>query len=536
MDIGKILNFSKKVDSAIVVSIESDLTLLNIEFKAEIPKVKALKIVKLKAASKDQDILSAITTFIEENNIRHNKAILATSFNSLLIKRLQLPAVPPKELLEAIKWQVKDEIPFDLSKAVLDFSIIKKIVKSDGAKALDIICVLKQEEEIRRQVLLLKRLGLNCLAAIPLPFGYAKVIAKYSQGQEDDPKGLLHLSEDNCFFAIYKNKKLEFYRELPVSISRLRESLRGVLISDRGKLELSAPEANEVLFEVGLPMKELVYKEKISSTQIRSMLSPILERLGQEIKRSLAYYQSEFSGGEVKTISIGGGASVIPNIDKFLSKEVFLDVRSLSYNDDVKASYSIDVKLLLQNYGYLGLAVNLSGNVNLLPREFRTEKIEQVEKISLRWIGFIIFLILGLSYVFARARVTGYQKRLDNALLYLNVISEVKQTKLRIDELNSFIVRSKNSSSPVDKVLKTLSFISDRRLFITDLSLDCNSKIGAMAGFVRVKEGDPGVILTQFISKAKDSRYFDDLSISSVRKRRESRRDIAEFKITFKVR
>jgi len=536
MDISKILNFSRKVDSAIVVSIESDLTLLNIEFKAELLKIKALKVVKLKAASKDQDILSAVAAFIEENNIRHNNAILATSFNSLLIKRLQLPAVPPKELLDAIKWQVKDEIPFDLSKAVLDFSIIKKIVKSDGAKALDIVCVLKQGEEVRRQVLLLKRLGLNCLTAIPLPFGYANFISKYSQGQTDESKGFLHLSEDSCFFAIYKNKKLEFYRELPTSINRLRESLRDVLISDKGKLELSADEANEVLFEVGLPTEELVYKERISSTQIRSMLSPILERLGQEIKRSLAYYQSEFGGDKVKNIFIGGGASVIPNIDKALSKELFLDVHSLVLNDKVKASYNIDSKLLVQNYGYLGLAINFSGNVNLLPREFRTEKIEEVEKISLRWIGFIIFLMLSLSYIFARARVTGYQERLNNALLHLNVISEVRQTKSRIDELNRFIIKSKNSSPPVDKVLKTLSFISDRGLFITDLSLNCDSKRGTMVGFVRVREGDPGTVLTNFIRKAEDSKYFDDVSISSLRKKKELMYDIAKFNITFKVR
>jgi len=536
MDMGKILNLSDKVDSAIVIGIGSDLTLLNIEFKAELPKIKALKIIKLKAASKDQDILSALTAFIEENNIRHNNAILATSFNSLLIKRLRLPAVPPKELLEAIKWQVKDEIPFDLSKAVLDFSIIKKMVKNDGAKVLDITGILMPEEEIRRQVLLLKRAGLSCLAAIPLPFGYAKFIAKYSQSQEDEPKGLLHLSEDNCFLAIYKSRKLEFYRELPVAISRLRESLKGVLMSDRGKLELSADEANEVLFEVGLPTEEIVYKEKISSAQIRSMLSPVLERLGQGIKRSLAYYQSEFGGDKVKAIFIGGGASIIPNIGKFLSKELFLDVQSLSLNDKVKALHNIDSKLLLQNYGYLGLATDFSGNVNLLPREFRTEKIEEVEKISLRWVGFIIFLILSLFYIFARARVTGYQKRLDNALLHLNVISEVRQTKSKIDELNGFIVESRNLSIPVDKVLKTLSFISDRRLFITDFSLDCNSKIGAMVGFVRVREGDPGAILTQFIRKAEDSRYFADVSISSVGKRREPGYDIAEFNITFKVR
>ena len=535
MDIGKTFNFFKKVDSAIVIGIESDITLLNLEFKSDLPKIRALKVVKYKAASKEQDILSALAAFIEENNIQHNNVILATSFDSLIIKRLQLPAVPAKEMLEAIKWQIKDDVSFDLSKAVLDFSIIRKIIKSDGAKTLDITCVLKQKEDIRQQVLLLKKSGLRCLAAIPLTFGYANIIDKHFDRGDEEANGLLHLSEEGCFFAIYKNRKVEFYRELPTSISRLRKALQGVLISDRGKLELSDDEANEALFEVGLPTEELIHKEKISSTQIRSMLSPILERLGQEVKRSLVYYQSQFDENKVKDIFVGGEASAIPNLEKFLNQELPLDVHNLSLNDKVKFQQGVDLKLLMQKYGYLGLAVNFAENVNLLPREFRTEKIEEVEKVSLRWVGLAIFLILSLLYIFARARITGYQNRLDNALLHLNVISEVRQTKTRIDELNNFIITSKNSAPPVDKVLKALSFISDKNLFITKFSLDSNSKRGVIVGFVRAKEDDPEIILTQFIRKAESLKYFADVNISSVTKVREAGHDIADFNITFKV-
>ncbi|MDP8289826.1 MAG: pilus assembly protein PilM [Candidatus Susulua stagnicola] len=533
MNISKTFSIFKKVDSAIVVSLDFDITLLNVKFKSDLPKVKALKVVKFESASKDQDVLDALTTFVKENNIQHNNVILVTSFNLLTIKRLQLPAVPSKELLEAIKWQIKDDIPFDLSKAVLDFSIIKKITKSDGAKTLDIICAIKQEDEIKQQAHFLKKSGFRCLSAIPLPFGYLNLVARHPNGGGEEAKGFLYLSENNCFFAIYKNRKLEFYRELPVSIGRLRKSLKDMLISDRGKLELSDDEANEVLFEVGLPTEDLVYKEKISSVQIRSMLSPILERLGQEIKRSLAYYQSQFDENKVKDIFIGGEASVIPNIDKFLSNEFFLNVYNLSLSDKIDVQNGVDLKMLKQRYGYLGLATNFSENINLLPYEFRTEKIEEVEKISLRWVGLIIFLILILLYTFTKVRITGYQERLDNALLHLNVISEVRQTKTRIDELSNFITESKSSTLSVSKVLKALSFISDEKLFITNLSLDSNSKTGIIIGYVKVKENDPQTILTQFIRRAENLKYFANLSISSVTKKIEAGYDIAEFNITF---
>jgi len=46
MNISKTFSIFKKVDSAIVVSLDFDITLLNVKFKSDLPKVKALKVEK----------------------------------------------------------------------------------------------------------------------------------------------------------------------------------------------------------------------------------------------------------------------------------------------------------------------------------------------------------------------------------------------------------------------------------------------------------------------------------------------------------
>jgi type IV pilus assembly protein PilM len=159
-DLKKMFGFSDKVDSVIVVDIGSKLTLLNVELKGNI-EVSALKIVELEASKRNEIILNSLRDFIQENSIASKFAILKPYLSSLLIKRLQMPVVPDNELEEAIKWQLKEEVSFDLSEAVLDFSVIKKTTKDDGSKILDIICAVAQEQEVKSQVLALKQSGLT---------------------------------------------------------------------------------------------------------------------------------------------------------------------------------------------------------------------------------------------------------------------------------------------------------------------------------------------------------------------------------------
>ena len=523
-----------KINSVIVIDIDSKLTLLDVDIRAN-AKIKVSKVVDLPKDKEDEIVLKSLQDFIQENNIVHKNAILRPSLDSLLIKRIQLPAMPENELPEAIKWQLKEDVSFDLDSAVLDFSIIKKTSKEDGSKVIDIMCALAQEQEIKHWVLILKQLGLSCLSVGLLPFGYERIIEKYFDKDKEKSTAILHLEDDNCFIAVYKNNNLEFYRELPTSVDRLRQSLRSVLVSDKGKIKLSNDEIDEVLFKIGVPQGDLVYKDKISSAQLLSMLRPILERLAIEIKRSLNYYGSQLQGGGIDRILISGLAVRIHNIDKFLNKELNLSIEKFSLEDKVEISSGADSQVFAPKYASFGLALDYKVGINLLPHEFRSEKIEMVERVSLRWMIFIAFLLFLVSFIFAQAEIKSYQGRLDNAKLHLNVLSEVGDIKMKISELNNFVIGIRNSEPPIGQILKRLSNISSKELFILDFSVNCVSKEGVIIGYVRSTNKNPESILSKFISDMGSSIYFDEANISLVERSERQNVEITNFRINFKL-
>lgn len=520
-----------KVDSLLVVDMGSNLKIVNVGFKQNI-SLTALNITELpKDDSRDKVIIETLKKFIRDNNIEHKSTILKPHLDALLIKHLKLPVMPKSELQDAVKWQIKDELSFDISQAVIDFLVLGETLKEDGAKTLDCICAAAKEQEVRHQVSLLKKAELECLGLNLLPFGYASLVEKFELAK-DQSLAILHLEEDKCFLVLFRSNKLEFYREVPLSIDRLRESLKGTLVTDTGKVELSEGEIEELLFKIGIPGEEQLNFKGLSSIQILSMLRTPLERLAAEIKRSLVYCSSQFQISDIKKIYLAGHGAEIPNLAGFLNKELSLEVTKLNLQDKFKISPQVKVEFLPQSYASFGLALNYKQGINLLPYDLRTEKIERYEKFSLRWFIITASLLLIVFYLFARAGISLYQKRLNNATLQLNVLSEIREEKVRIEEFDKFISGVKNSVFPVDSLLKQLSMIVQSDILLDSLSIELNSKSGFIIGVVKSIKESPDLILTNFIQELEKTPYFTSTSIASVEKEEAGE---VRFKISFKL-
>jgi len=169
---------SRKTASLIVVDISSGLKLANVFLRAQ-PSISALKEECPGGENKEAAILKSLQAFLADNNLRNKKAVLNPALDEIYLKRLSVPVMARQELAQAIKWQIKDELPFDINKAVMDFAVVGETVSPEGAKAAEVICAAVPEEKIRQQVLLLRQAGLECLTVNITAFGYGRIIENY---------------------------------------------------------------------------------------------------------------------------------------------------------------------------------------------------------------------------------------------------------------------------------------------------------------------------------------------------------------------
>lgn len=531
--------FSKKPSSkpvaVLIVDLSAGIRMIDVGFKEAI-RVNAVKTAGLPAENREKAIQEAITDFIAENDITHKNVILRPALKTLLIKRLQMPVVPASELTQAIKWQIKDDAKFDISAAVLDYRIIRRTTKSDGTEALDIICAAAAEEEIKKEVAVFKQIGLSCLSVNFLAFGYAEIIGKFIGKEADEVIAVLHLDDDICYIGFYQNDKFDFYRELPVSINKFRQALSSELVTpDKGRVKLASEEIEDILFKSGIPLGDTKYRDKLSSGQIMALLRPCLEELVQEIKRSYVYYDYQFKQGQVRKLFIDSKAARMTNLADVLKNGFALDVSEFPFIADFELSAKVDKKNFTEYYAALGMAVDFENNINLLPQEFKSEKIEMLERVSLRWVAFAACLLLSVSFFFAKASSAGFQRRLDNALLHLSVLAQVKETKEKSDKINRFIKDIRKQDDPLGDILKKFSSIVPGLLYFDALRIDCEAKTGKITGYIKSSGRNPDTVLTDFIDAMNDSYIFKDVNVSAVEKTSYDQGNISRFQITFSL-
>jgi type IV pilus assembly protein PilM len=498
----------KKVSEVIVVDSRTSLKLLYISLKGEI-RIKAVKIIELPLERKQEETISRLHAFVKEFNIERRDIIICPALKTLQGRRIQIAAVADSEIPDALKWRIKEDFGIDPAKSVFDYQVVSRASREDGSKILDLVCVSAESEEVRGLVLSYKNAGFNCLAVGSAVFGFARMMSRCLKESGVEPVGILQVMQEASFFSVYKDNKVVFYRQVPVGISDLKTALSAELVMEQGRVRLSPDEINKLIFDVGIPAE---------ANQVMAMVRPVVERLGQEIKRSLDYYRAQFAGGDVKKVFIGGDGVRIKNLDKALAGELGCGVEFVSWTDKIAVDSGVDKKILPEVCGVIGLALDLDSGINLLPKEFKSEKIESFQKLSLRWIAIIAGLFLLASFILAKASVSLSQKRLDNTVVHLSTLSEIRQIKVRLDSLNAYVADFRQKQPDFSSMLKRLSNIMPAGLFLNSLTIDCATHSGNMIGFIKPQSDGAGDLLTRFVDGLEESGFFSNVDIDIVQK------------------
>ena len=85
---------------------------------------------------------------------------LTVSGSGVHIKRISIPSLPKAELKEAVRWEIKDHLPFPVETAEIDFHILDEFVE-DNVKKLDLMAVACPNHLIDRTLSIVQEAGLQ---------------------------------------------------------------------------------------------------------------------------------------------------------------------------------------------------------------------------------------------------------------------------------------------------------------------------------------------------------------------------------------
>ena len=456
--------------------------------KADLREIKLLK-----GEAQQEEIISVLKDLFKEIDLKKAKIVVAINCPHTAIRSIETPYMPQTELKSAINLEAKNYFPFPVDDASLDFEVLETVVDK-GIKKYKVLVAVSPKITVNKYLSLLNEAGIKPSAFIMCPLALQRVVESLHP-EKTEVKAALDIGKHFSELAIFSGEYLVFSRKIPVAGDDFTDSMTGVLVSDKGKTHLSLDEAERIKKDVGLVLdaEAKMIEDKVSTTQILSMLRTPAEQLVNEIDRCFDYYREETKGSQVSELLLFGRGSLLKGLDKFISKELSLEVKVADPLAGVKKAADLqDQDLNLCSLALAtGSALSQTKGVNLLPEEIKHEAKQLFKRSTLNSIiaGSIVGLIL--IYIGMLFQLGNFQKRSAAAKMELGSLTS------RLDKVkNQGLINSVLKDEPFwDDVFIELSNLTPVGIYATEISFKGNHiQIKAIAKSFQVEE-----LISQFV-------------------------------------
>jgi type IV pilus assembly protein PilM len=423
----------------------------------------------------------------------------------IVIKRVSIPLMPQEEIGSALKWELKEQVRFDIDKARVKFNVIGERKTEDGMKRIDLIAFAYQETGIRPKVKQLKEMGLNVQNVMPLDFALAKYANNAKIVPQDEKVAILDIGSVKTLISIIEKDKVCFTREISIGGDTITDAMTGVIITDKGRMELSKQDAENMKKEQGIS----------SDIKMLSLIRPVLEKLTGQIKSSLEYYGQRFAEQDVKKLILAGNGSQMRGLKEYIIKETGLEV----------------LGILPEEAGAIGLALSRDFNLNMLPEEFMAEDKKALKRFSMTMITFVLAGMLLFSYALLCIQAINLKKGIDIQRQHWDNLQEVRLLRDKIITYNNIINTVSLDSINASPIMKEIS-----NLILSDMVLDKfvidNKQPNIIISGIALKQDS----LTGFMSKLESNVLFNNVKLSFSEKIQKTVQDAVKFEITCNIR
>ncbi|MEM7585863.1 MAG: type IV pilus assembly protein PilM, partial [Acidobacteriota bacterium] len=102
-------------------------------------------------------VVDAIQKLNDQTSVKNTNFGTSVSGHSVIIKKIELPAMDPDELAESIQWEAEQHIPFDINDVRLDYVTLSD--DDPGLENMEVLLVAVKREKVNDYVSVISQSG-----------------------------------------------------------------------------------------------------------------------------------------------------------------------------------------------------------------------------------------------------------------------------------------------------------------------------------------------------------------------------------------
>ncbi len=356
------------------------------------------KILSQPEAEPEMLVADALSQFISRNDLRAGAKIgVSVPGQSGLAKFFKPPPVEVKKIADIVKYEAKQQIPFDLKDVIWDFQQMAGAQIEDGyALESEVGLFAMKREAVIRALKPFRDLALDIDLVQLAPMSIYNMIshdqfAESMATESFDPdhpqpsKVILSLGTDASDLIVTNGFRV-WQRSIPIGGNHFTRQLTKDLKLTFAKaehLKRNAMQADD---------PKLVFQA----------MRPVFNDLVTEIQRSLNFYKTLNKKSELDSIILLGNTAKLPGLQQFMAKNLGMDISILEKFPKLTGNEVIGAQAFKENVAAFGVVYGMCLQLfsqgpmttNLLPREIVIDRVVRNKK---PWaIGALSVLLVGM--------------------------------------------------------------------------------------------------------------------------------------------
>lgn len=423
-------------------------------------------------ANPEELIRDALKEFLSRNNIRNDKMAISIAGQNGLVRFIKLPPIDPKKIPDIVRYEAKQQIPFDLNEVIWDYQRLGRAEDNSGfpleveiglfaMKRDQVFHILEPYEDVDIPVDYVQ------LAPLAL-YNYMMVDEMHDLPSVDeyDPENpppyvvVLSMGTDATDLILTNGFRV-WQRNLPIGGNHFTKALMK-------ELKLTFAKADHL-------------KRNLTSSQdkvaVLKAMQPVFNNFQNEIQRSLGYHSSLDPNAQYDRVIALGSAMKLAGLTKYLSQNLGIRVELGTSFAGLDTSLLADSAIVKENLPSYGICYGLclqgvkraTVRTNLLPSEIRTARIINSKK---PWmVAAVSLMMLGAAVSFG-AHV-GIQTSVDKKA-WQSVESSAQSLASIASDCQSKVTAVEEELSQVNKIGKNLIGNVEKRLLWLELMRGIN--------------------------------------------------------------
>lgn len=312
-------------------------------------------------------VVKALKQLWRKGRFSTRKVVIGLADGGVLTRQVDLPWMPPEDFRAALRYQVADALPVDLTTVELDYHLLGEIERSDDhgqpADVNRILIVATNTAAVAAEAAVVRKARLQPVVADTVAFALIRAACGGRVPEDDSVHAIADIGADQLTVAIHQGGQPRSIR----TIANLGGEVATSSVAAR--LSVSAQEAERLKRECGLngpprviaPIAESsVFADSVvtNSTSMNPRSAATVEALGAwatrviaEIRNSLDYFEASEPSTPIKSLTITGRTALLSGMVERIATQIPLPVRGLdpllglSASRKVTKSYGQDSRL-----------------------------------------------------------------------------------------------------------------------------------------------------------------------------------------------